>query len=788
MILALFWALPLAAAQKIALEGEMYQFDQDTNTLLYKNPRAIFEGGEISAQQLSYQKNDGLLSFEGNVVLRARDFMVTASSAKYDLKTKRFHAESVGLYDYVNQTYLSAKELTQTETNRFEIIETTLTLCHPDDPAWEFYSSFMDYQIDNFAYSINTVLTFYKVPIFYTPGIAWPTRRGRSSGFLAPLFLSKNGDPDKTKNWGSRAQLPYFWAIGPEQDLTVTTDWVQKRGTGTEFLYRWAFLPGMTGSFDLWQISETNSRDLNEEDLGALKADQTANKAQRFRYDINHRQNLGGGQLFFHQDQRSDNEVEKEYDSLRIGQQYSFNRNLSWVFPWSGGGLSIGHERSQSFLYPSVFDKATDHQDHLNRDAFAEVNQQFDQLFGSNVGLSTQAMTSNYRREFGWNGNLSQVVLNAQAPFHLDFLNIIPAWKRTSTQYNTQYTPKVAEAEVSSFVPRPATFGWNLDQTTVEANFEVFRVFSSRSGSKSRLGLRPKVIYDQVQDVDQRQGLNFTPANHQLTEASSDTGPSADYARLGNRFIAPIYSYKTLSYRFETRYLTKKTAKDSAQSAVTFDIEQTYNLGRKKTAAETWTSYVGPQVPEVYQETSLGNQKMPLKLYLGLSPHELYQVNLFYRFDHELGRMIENQVSFSASSPIQDTLQLTYTDNSKAYMDLKGNMHGQAKSYSLEQNVKFGLRNRLKLTAIWDLSRNDPANLYSTGVVNQRLDRQLTKAGASLILGHQCFDYEIGYLEEIIGLNRDGVMKEGLDRRVSLSMILAKWPADNTPYKQTIGL
>jgi len=783
----------------MTLEGESVQLDQDTNTLLYKNPRVVYAGGEITALQLHYKKETGLLSFEGNVVFRARDFLITASTAQFNIKTKRLSAQTVGLYDYVNQTYLNAEKLIQTGENRFEIFETTVTLCKPEDPAWEFYSTFIDYQIDNYAYSINTVLLFYDVPIFYTPVAAWPTRKGRSSGFLTPLFVSKLGDPDQTKNWGNRVQIPYYWAIDSEQDLTFTTDWISKRGVGEQVLYRWAFMPGMSGNFELWHLGETNSRNItlanplaplntDRENLAGLDPDNINPKADRYRYQFNHRQDLGGGQLFLHQDQRSDNEVEKEYQSLRIGQQNSFSQAASWVFPWQGGGFKIGHENSQGFLYPSVFNRATDKPIRLNRDLYIEVGQQMNNLFGSSLSVGAQGISSNYRRDLGWEGNLSTLSTTFQAPFHLDFLNFSPSLNRTFFSYNTQYTSLSTDPDTPNFEPNPDPFGWSIDHTTVEANFEVFRVFGSGTGAKSRLGIRPKVVFEQVQDVDQRQGSNISPTNPTLTDPSSDTGPSIDYARLGNRFIAPTYSFTKLSYRLETRYLTKGSATDNAQSAVSFDLDQSYNLGRKQTLEETWGSYLGPQVPEALQETRLGSQQMPLKITLGLSPAQRYNVGLFYRFDHELGRMVENQVSFSTSSPIGDALQLKYTDNSKAYMGLRGDMHGQTKSYSFLQSITFGLRNRIDFSGLWDINRNDPANLISTGPTVKRLNRQLTKAGALLILGHQCFDYQIGYTEEIMANTTDGVSEEGLDRRVSLSMRLAKWPSLNTPYQHTQSL
>ena len=772
----------------LVLEGDLYDYNRETEILSYHNPKATFGDAELMAKNLVYDKKKGILEFTGQLVIRAQNYLITAQRGSYDLNFKLLEADSISLYDYVNQTYLSAKRLVQKGPQRFDITDATLTVCNPDQPAWQFYSSFIAYDIDNYAYSVHTVLTFYELPILYLPATAWPTKKGRASGFLAPLVSSKLGDPDRNKNYGSRVQIPYFWAIDKDQDLTFTPDLIQRRGTGLGLDYRWAFVPGMAGEAKFWGVDENlQQRNLDREPLGGLTKDQVTPFGQRYDYSFDHRQNLGPGQLFLHQDGRSDNEVEKEYQDLRIGTQNRYNRGASWVAPWSGGGLTLAHEQSDAYLYPSIFDRSTDADTHLSRVGYVAVNQRFNTIAGSPLSLGSFGSWADYQRRYGWKGNLSTAALEAEFPFHLDFLNLIPSGRRDFFQLDPTYSYNRTETEDPSFVTRNNRKAWSVDKKRLETNFEVFQVFTDAQGwGKSRVGFRPRVIYEEVSDVDQRAGLAQSPYNHSLTPLGQGEGPAGDYRRWGAMFVAPLYSYQTLTYKLETRYLTKDRTSKAVRSFFTLDFTQPYNLGRKKTLEEIAATYLGPQVPEGLQETKLGNPQMPLRVNLGLSPIDGLTLGLFYRYDHELGRMVENRVSLGSKSFEGHSLTLGYTDNNKAYMELDGTNHAQAKTYSLDQIFVLTDRQSLHLMGQWDLSRSDAAYLYSRDNETQRLERQLTKGVVEWSLGHSCFDYKIAYQEEIILDQLGNQPLEALDRRITFAMVLAKWPSSSNPYQRNL--
>tara|TARA_Y100000591_G_scaffold298193_1_gene289804 strand:+ start:5097 stop:7502 length:2406 start_codon:yes stop_codon:yes gene_type:complete len=101
-----------------------------------------------------------------------------------------------------------------------KFIKSTFTLCDYREnnkcPPWELRAKEMRHDSKKkTVYYENAVIKIYNFPIFYLPRLAHPDPTvNRRSGFLAPLFAD-------TKNLGSSVNLPYFWAIGDDKDLTI---------------------------------------------------------------------------------------------------------------------------------------------------------------------------------------------------------------------------------------------------------------------------------------------------------------------------------------------------------------------------------------------------------------------------------------------------------------------------------------------------------------------------------------------------------------------------------------
>ena len=90
----------------------------------------------------------------------------------------------------------------------------TSKLCIPRPlPASVYLFTLGTYSICKFIYK----LLFYDIPIFYIPKLQHPDPSvERRSGFLPPTISD-------SKNLGVNINIPYFWAIDKDRDLTINS-------------------------------------------------------------------------------------------------------------------------------------------------------------------------------------------------------------------------------------------------------------------------------------------------------------------------------------------------------------------------------------------------------------------------------------------------------------------------------------------------------------------------------------------------------------------------------------
>ena len=86
-------------------------------------------------------------------------------------------------------------------------------------PPWTLQASEMIHdKKKKTIYYDNAVVKIYDIPIFYFPKLMHPDPSvDRRSGFLVPSFSD-------TKNLGSKLTVPFFWDIGKNRDLTLTSN------------------------------------------------------------------------------------------------------------------------------------------------------------------------------------------------------------------------------------------------------------------------------------------------------------------------------------------------------------------------------------------------------------------------------------------------------------------------------------------------------------------------------------------------------------------------------------
>ena len=103
-----------------------------------------------------------------------------------------------------------------------KFVKSNFTMCNYREkdkcPPWELKAKEMTHdKLKKTIFYDNAVLRLYNIPIFYFPKLAHPDPTvERRSGFLIPSYSD-------TKNLGSSINVPYFWAMDIDKDLTINS-------------------------------------------------------------------------------------------------------------------------------------------------------------------------------------------------------------------------------------------------------------------------------------------------------------------------------------------------------------------------------------------------------------------------------------------------------------------------------------------------------------------------------------------------------------------------------------
>ena len=201
------------------------------NSLLTTNSKTIISdpaNNQIFLDNLEYNKKDNILKSLGKIkIIDKNKNSYNFSQIYIDEKKKEILGSDAKFYINQNDLKLNDENKPRIFSNTIHIkddeakfIKSNFTMCNYREkdkcPPWELKAREMTHdKIKKTIFYDNTVLRVYNIPIFYFPKLAHPDPTvERRSGFLVPSFSD-------TKNLGLGINIPYFWAIDIDKDLTI---------------------------------------------------------------------------------------------------------------------------------------------------------------------------------------------------------------------------------------------------------------------------------------------------------------------------------------------------------------------------------------------------------------------------------------------------------------------------------------------------------------------------------------------------------------------------------------
>jgi LPS-assembly protein len=227
---------PSRAAQRenppMLLQATEIQYDYTNKRVsAVGNVQAYYAGTTIEADKLTYDEVAKRLHAEGNVRMTDPDGRITyAEIINLSDDFRDGFVDSLRL-DTPDQTRMAAARADRSGGNFTVFHSGVYTACEPckDDPKkpplWQVKGARMIHdEGEKMIYFENASLEFFGRPVAYFPFFSAPDPTvKRKSGFLMPT-------PTYSSKYGFGVDIPYYWALAPDYDLTLMARPMTRQG------------------------------------------------------------------------------------------------------------------------------------------------------------------------------------------------------------------------------------------------------------------------------------------------------------------------------------------------------------------------------------------------------------------------------------------------------------------------------------------------------------------------------------------------------------------------------
>src|SRR4051812_15277466 len=220
-----------ANAQMMVRADEL-QYDNVNNRILANGSVQIYyQGSTLEADRVVYEQTTKRMRAEGNARFTEADGKVV-------------HGEIIDLTDQFRDGFVDSLQLEAADRTRFAAPRAerkegrytvfqngVYTACEPckDDPSkparWQVRATRIIHDdTEKMIYFEDARLEFLGFPMFYWPYLSTPDPSvKRKTGFLIPKF-------GYSTQFGLYGSTPYFWALAPNYDVTLTPTLTSKQG------------------------------------------------------------------------------------------------------------------------------------------------------------------------------------------------------------------------------------------------------------------------------------------------------------------------------------------------------------------------------------------------------------------------------------------------------------------------------------------------------------------------------------------------------------------------------
>jgi hypothetical protein len=689
LLAALLLPARRAAAVELKIEAPSFTFDSDRRIYRYQEARIVLGDMSLEAQEVLINEQTATLQATGQLRMRSGTMFISADRLDLDVETQSGIATNARAYDSATGYYLRAATLNILPGRAFAA-RCTLTSCPPLVPGWKLTVRNLDYRSDDFAVGQNTTLELGDVPVFWIPIVAWPTVTKRRSGVLMPELWTRVASLSRF-DLGTRLAVPVYIDFGPDQDLTLTPEVIERRGPALNAEYRYAYHGDQVGRLRIWGVDEAKARDPGQENDILAPGEAQARDPHPLRYmlDFGHNEGIGdSGRLVMSATRSSDGQVRREYDFLENYRPESiYQATVSNQASW--GDVAVSAEHASEFKAESLYadrDIFTDGGIRPQLAPRASYGKGWRPVDSWPLGVELTGALTRFDATADVSGNAAVARPSLSLPIRLgEGFELRTQLGRQFVSYDSLAGSDRLTGEQ---VPGSLGFGQNDAEMELRGTFVGNFAQDAAGIPQFRHRMVPRLIYNEVEDVRQ-------PLADRLLRAR--IAEQLVTFRLDNSFIGrqgqplapqPYEPTNLVAGRFDNfrlrdnQYAPVNAPADSRPApsleVAHFDLIQRYNLLLESDAPIV----VGPALPSV-QETKPGQPLLPLIAQAGFARGGL-NVNVETHYHHQLERITETILGMSASVRAYSSLSIGYSQNEFTYRTPENKLH------TLGSGVNFG--------------------------------------------------------------------------------------------------
>lgn len=293
------------------LEADRMDGDPNSNVTLTGAGQVRRIDTVLKGDEINYRKGSGDLTATGNARLLREGTLVTGTGLRYNMDRSSGDIDSPEFF-IASGGHATGSHADLYSRSTMRLNDVIYSGCNCEVPSWYIKSPQVDLDFDeNEGVAKNGVLYFKDVPILASPYLTFPVKKERKSGFLLPTYGT-------TTRSGIQFELPYYFNLAPNYDLTLTPRYLSKRGTqlGAETRY----------------LGSTYSGTL----VGTYLDRDNLNDRDRWMISSKHFQNLGSGfYLDWDFNRVSDNDYFRDFSTFGLNESTTVNLPQRGRFGWS---------------------------------------------------------------------------------------------------------------------------------------------------------------------------------------------------------------------------------------------------------------------------------------------------------------------------------------------------------------------------------------------------------------------------------------------------------------------